>query len=53
MRGINKPNPKQVAQQSIVPSLSDQLGSVQVRITFVSDREREEARIPSYGYILP
>lgn len=51
--GINKPKSKGGMPQSIASALADKSVPVRVRITFVSDHEREEARIPSYGYILP
>lgn len=48
MNPIDKPRAK-----SRTLSHSDKVQTSRVRITFVSDKEREQYRIPSYGYILP
>lgn len=48
MNPIDKPRAK-----SRTVSQSDKTRAGRVRITFVSEKEREQYRIPSYGYILP
>lgn len=48
MKPIDKPRVK--TQRA---TASDKPRANRVHITFVSDKEREQYRIPSYGYILP
>lgn len=48
MKPFDKPRAKSQAVAN-----SDKPRSNRVRITFVSDKEREQYRISSYGYILP
>lgn len=48
MKPIDKPRAKSQANSN-----SDKPRTNRVRITFVSDKEREQYRIPSYEYLLP
>lgn len=51
MKPINKSRAK--SRDGALPRQADSSQKNRIHITFVSDKERETYRIPSYCYILP